>query len=381
VRKKVLVIAMLDSVHLARWLHQFSDQPIDFVLFPSSPHRRIHTQLKILLTNQNLATFNIISGMKLLALPLTLLDLLVGNRIRGQLIRILINRSKVKFDVLHAHETQHAGYLTEYALRNSKLKPQLFLSIWGSDLYWFMQFKRHRLRIADVLAITNQLIIECRRDIPFANDLGYKGQEPILSIASGGFSNDTLNQVSDALKPSERKIILIKGYMGFVGRADIALEVIYEIRAELHDYTIVIYSTDVESRSKIRQLRRNSSLNIIGHKKHTISHQGMMSLFCSARIHIGVSASDGMPGSLREAMVSGCFPIQTESSCANEWIEDGRTGFIFSLNDRDKLKKSILKSISDDILVDNAAVENQLMIKKRLNNVTSQGNLLDLYTN
>lgn len=371
---------MLDSVHLARWLHQFIDQPIDFILFPSSPHRHIHMQLKILLINQNLATFKICCGMKQLALPLTVLDLLVGNRIRGKLIRILINRSKLKFDVIHAHETQHAGYLTEYALRNSKLKPKLFLSIWGSDLYWFKQFKRHRLRIADVLAITNQLIIECRRDIPLANDLGYMGQEPLLSIASGGFNNETLKQVSDTLKPSERKIILVKGYMGFVGRADIALEVIYEIRAKLHEYTIVVYSTDLKSRSKIRQLRRNSSLNIISHKKHTIDYQGMISLFCSARIHIGVSASDGMPGSLREAMVSGCFPIQTDSSCANEWIEDGQTGFIFSLNDRDKLKHSILKSISDDILVDNAALENQLMIKKHLNNVTSQGDLIDLYT-
>ena len=45
-RSKILIIGMADSVHLARWLSQFIDQPIDFTIFPSSPHRRIHPLLK-----------------------------------------------------------------------------------------------------------------------------------------------------------------------------------------------------------------------------------------------------------------------------------------------------------------------------------------------
>ena len=34
-RRKILIIGMFDSIHLARWLSQFENEKIDFVLFPS----------------------------------------------------------------------------------------------------------------------------------------------------------------------------------------------------------------------------------------------------------------------------------------------------------------------------------------------------------
>ena len=40
--KKILIVAMADSVHTARWLRQFDSDEIEFVLFPSTPHRRVH---------------------------------------------------------------------------------------------------------------------------------------------------------------------------------------------------------------------------------------------------------------------------------------------------------------------------------------------------
>ena len=48
----VLVIGMLDSVHLSRWLSQFEDQPITFTIFPSKKFRSVHPDL-IRLVNSN----------------------------------------------------------------------------------------------------------------------------------------------------------------------------------------------------------------------------------------------------------------------------------------------------------------------------------------
>lgn len=42
----MLVVGMADSIHLARWLKLFSDEPMEIVLLPSSPSRRIHPWLK-----------------------------------------------------------------------------------------------------------------------------------------------------------------------------------------------------------------------------------------------------------------------------------------------------------------------------------------------
>jgi hypothetical protein len=42
---------MLDSIHTARWLKQFQNEDLDFMLFPSSPQRRFHPMLKALIKN------------------------------------------------------------------------------------------------------------------------------------------------------------------------------------------------------------------------------------------------------------------------------------------------------------------------------------------
>ena len=41
-RKRVLVIGMLDSIHLARWLGQFVDDEIDFAILASKKYRKLH---------------------------------------------------------------------------------------------------------------------------------------------------------------------------------------------------------------------------------------------------------------------------------------------------------------------------------------------------
>jgi hypothetical protein len=102
-RSHVLVIGMLDSIHLARWLEQFVNDNTDFVLFPSTPHRRIHRQIKALLSNKYDATFTISLAMRFLALPIGILDIFFRNKIRGRIIRRVINNQQHFFHIVHAH--------------------------------------------------------------------------------------------------------------------------------------------------------------------------------------------------------------------------------------------------------------------------------------
>ena len=102
---------MADSVHLARWLSQFVDQPIDFTLFPSSPHRRIHPKLKELIASPSNRMTIVLKPptMKWLALPLSAIDIPFNNFFRSKILRRLI--SNQVFDLVHVLELQHAGYL------------------------------------------------------------------------------------------------------------------------------------------------------------------------------------------------------------------------------------------------------------------------------
>ncbi len=147
--KKVLLVAMVDSVHTGRWISQFDGEAIEFMLFPSTPHRRVHS-----LINQRLALkvetrVRISQWMNWAALPLGIADLLCANFFRAKLLAREIN--KFQPDVIHIMETQHAGYLTDRALKTVKSKPKVILSIWGSDLFWFQRFPKHQIKIRSVL--------------------------------------------------------------------------------------------------------------------------------------------------------------------------------------------------------------------------------------
>ena len=380
-RRKVLVVAMLDSIHTARWLKLFSQNDIDFVLFPSTPNRRIHSQIKLLINTNGRSTYQIVPGMRTLALPLGIADLFLGNRIRAKILQMLINKSQIDFDVVHAHETQHAGYLTSIAIRKLNKKPKIFLSIWGSDLYWFGQFKKHRIKIRTLLEKIDQIILECERDIKFAYKLGYNGTKPILVSASGGFDAIEIDLGLRSPPPSERNVVLVKGYTGFVGRADLALKAIESISSELTDFKIIVYSTDVRTRQIIRQLRRTTNLRITSFKKHQLDHSSMLALFRESRIHIGISESDGMPGSLREAMLNGCISIQTSTSCGDEWIKHLKTGFLVSVKNHYEIIEAIRIALMDLELRDRAAEENRIIAMNHLAGNTIERKLKSLYLN
>jgi glycosyltransferase involved in cell wall biosynthesis len=351
---------MADSVHLARWLSQFIDQPIDFTLFPSSPHRHIHPILKDLITsNTNQMSVALKPTlMKRLALPLGALDIPFKNYFRSQLLRRLI--TKQNYDLIHVLELQHAGYL----LLGTKLAqnlPKVFITNWGSDIYWFQQFPRHKQKIIQLLNIASFYSAECNRDIEIVKQLGYTGQTKPVIPNSGGINLDEIPK--DPLPPSQRKKIMVKGYTGFVGRAFVALKAC-EIAAEyLHGYEVILYSASIKSRFRALKLRHLHKVHVTVLKKRT-PHSEMLKYFSESRIYIGISLSDGISTSLLEAMATGCYPIQTETSCANEWLS-ATSGSIVSAYSTDQVANELIKALSSDQVVDNAANPNECTIRDR----------------
>jgi glycosyltransferase involved in cell wall biosynthesis len=352
-RKQILVIGMADSVHLARWLSQFVDQSIDFTLFPSSPHRRIHPILKNLIasTSHQMTVTLKPPSMKWLALPLSALDIPFNNFFRSQILRRLITQQK--FDLIHVLELQHAGYL----LLGTKLAPNLpkvFITNWGSDIYWFQQFPKHKQKIIQLLNIASFYSAECQRDIEIVKQLGYTGKTMPVIPNSGGINMDEIPK--NLLPPSQRKKIMIKGYTGFVGRALIALKACELAADHLHGYEVVIYSASLKARLRALKLRHVHKVRVTILKKRTPHHE-MLKNFSEARVYIGISQSDGISTSLLEAMATGCYPIQTNTSCANEWLTT-ISGSIVMHNSVDLITNALIKAIQADDFVNQAAVLN-----------------------
>ncbi len=375
--KKVLLVAMVDSVHTGRWISQFDGEIIDFMLFPSTPHRRVHS-----LINQRLALkvetrVRISQWMNWAALPLGIADLLCANFFRAKLLAREIN--KFQPDVIHIMETQHAGYLTDRALKTVKSKPKVILSIWGSDLFWFQRFPKHRQKMSLLFPRVNILITECERDEALATKLGFVGECIYGVPASGGVDLQLFNDSRRQVLPSKRKTIAIKGYSGFVGLGPLAVRSLVPLVNELKNYEIVVYSCSYRTAQIAKQLRKQSDLNIQIKLKHSMTTKQMEDLFLSARVVVGVSLSDGLPATVKEAICTGAFPVQTNTSCAGEWLKDRISVLLVPPNNIGALSAAILRALTDDQLVDNASEVNQNIARIRMDLLIIKAKLLELY--
>jgi hypothetical protein len=372
--KKILIVAMADSVHTARWLEQFEISKDEFVLFPSSPHRRIHPKIVRLLGASSPMQISIPKGLSKTGLILAVLDKLFSNRLRGNLLRRVIN--KFEPNILHAVETQGAGYISLEALDKVEKKPFFILTLWGSDLFWFRKFDRHKLRLMSLLPLVDLLSMECERDVEIARDLGFTGSLFPPFPVTGGYEIADGPNSNVKTRTSARRIILVKGHTRFVGRGTQALHAIEELSRQLVGYQVIVYSADPKAKRLANLIAKRSGLPIKVFGRGQIAHQDLLEMFESARIYVGISLSDGISVSLQEAMVCGAFPIQTDTSCACEWIINERSGFIVSPNDHNGLVKAIRAALENDDLVDAAAEINYEVARKRLDKskVTSVSN-------
>jgi glycosyltransferase involved in cell wall biosynthesis len=105
----------------------------------------------------------------------------------------------------------------------------------------------------------------------------------------------------------------------------------------------------------------------------------MLDLFKLSRIHLGVSLSDGVPASLLESIVTGAFPIQTNTACADQWVTDGKTGLVVN-PDIDQISDAIKTALTDDLLVDQAMHLNKEVALSRLINTEVSKSISHIYS-
>lgn len=374
---KILVAGMADSIHLARWLAQFRESNFHFVIISSSPHRKVHPQILELLDSSDVnggARYEMPWVSRALSLPMWLLDRFLSDWIRGSLILWMTRRHRPKF--IHVNELQNAGYAT---LRAWKLSrgidfPPVFSTNYGSELVWFRQYPPHAKRLRKLMSISTAFSAECLRDYRLAREFGFEGLEmPLMPVAGGGRFSPPTEGVEG------RKTIAVKGYQNKWGRALTVLGVLEKHHEELAGYTVEVFSSNSSVVKKCRELQSVGKLNVICHKKGTLSHPQMMELFARSEIYIGFSMSDGISTSMIEAMANGAIPIQTCTACADEWVVTGKTGFILDPSDELGLARSILSIVSGDFDVSAARSANAEVISSRYDPSTLKQIALNQY--
>lgn len=393
-RRRILFVAMHNSPHTARWINLMADYGWDLHLFaineaaaspllsgvtlhrplrrlsprrllgrllgrrhpePACPERPIYpvpvpAKVEFLLARRHLG----------LGADGATRPLLYGPRALLRLIR------ELKPDLIHTMEFQHCAYLAAQAreLAGADGFPPWLVTNWGSDIYYFRHFDDHLGRIRRVLELADFYSCECERDVALARELGFRNQVMPVLPNTGGFDLSVVDRWHQVHPPAQRRLIMVKGYQHFAGRALTALEALEHCAPLLKGYRIVIFSPSQPVYARVTELKEWLGLDIV--VLPYAEHDAILRLFARARIYIGVSISDAISTAMLEAMAFGCFPIQTATACADEWIENGVSGFIVPPDDPATIAAAVRTALQDDALVERAAVLNHATVRARL---------------
>jgi hypothetical protein len=218
---------------------------------------------------------------------------------------------------------QGAAYCAIDVILSKRKRSKIIVTNWGSDLFYYGPQVAHSRKIRKILSNVEYYSAECIRDYELASSFGFTGEFLPCIPNAGGFifpKEDTF----ESIFKSSRNIVLIKGYGGEFGLATIAVEVIANLLAGGSSLKFHFYSVTRDVESKINNLINRYPTQVSYRpisKKYSYSEMG--NLFKSSIIHLGCSRSDGISTAFLESLVHGCYPIQTSTSCADEWVKKG----------------------------------------------------------
>lgn len=329
--RKILVIGMFDSIHLVRWLSQFKNENIDFILFPSKKFKYVNFDLLNLMNSQKNANYRfakpyfVFKYIGFIDYFLVSIFKLVRLNLKLIFLRRIIHKNI--FIYTHAIELQGAAYLYDLLPEQIQDRTSLIVTNYGSDIQYFRNIPEHQDKIRSVLSKADFYSAECQRDYEYALKLGFKGKFLPCIPNAGGFGHEIYEL--NLMPSAERNFIMAKCYGGTFGLGGLIIDALERFLQNNPDVKIVMHSVTDDLLKKSKILRSAFPNQVAIYRvRDKIPRYKILDYLAKSRIYIGASKSDGISTSFLEALCLGAFPIQTDTSCASEWIDLGFFGSI-----------------------------------------------------
>jgi hypothetical protein len=377
----ILLVGMLDSIHFARWVSQLHSTGFRFVLTGTSPYRKIRPELLEAVSGYP-ETFVIrellpkvtFAGFRVLPAIVWMSDIILRDRLRGFFLGRLID--DVKPNLVHANEAIVAGLPLERTL--GRLRGHSPKNVWvtnyGSELVARLTSRSKRKRMQSLMSKATYFSAECERDNLLARKLGFRGRTLATIPVSGGL------EVLEVLEEVTRRTIAVKGYHNSLGMGADALQKVVTFCRAHPDLGLKIVAFSCNRKTmKVARVSRRLGIDIDALPKGSLTHAQMMDLFSRSIAYVGASKSDGISTSAIEAMANGAIPIQTSSSCANEWFSDGISGFSIQTDDLEDITRALDKIFSAEFDQKRARRMNADVVKARANNPMMQNIAIESY--
>jgi len=263
---------------------------------------------------------------------------------RGRRLRATFDR--VNPDVVHALRIPYEAMAAAAACpRNVPLA----VSIWGNDLTLHASSSRVTGRFTrKVLARADVLFADCQRDIDLARDWGLRpNAQTALLPGGGGVCVDRIvagaglseRHLSELLNSDCRLIVNPRGSREYV-RNDVLLEALAMLDADLDPRVRLVFVDAVHDRALRRSIeeRALSKRAIVTGK---VPRDEVLALFVRTEIYASITAHDGTPNSLLEAMAAGAVPVCGDLPSIREWVTHGLNGFLGTSDDHRSVAEAL----------------------------------------
>ena len=283
---------------------------------------------------------------------------------------------EIKPDAVHSFEMQSCSYPI-LKIMNEYPKITWIYSCWGSDLFYYQNFKNHKVKIKKVLERIQFLHTDCNRDYLIAKKMGFNGV--FSGVSPGGSGYDLKLLETYKLPLNKRKLILVKGYENVFGKALNVLKALDLLGDEIKEFKVVVFAAH---KSVIDFVNKNK-LPYQVFEKDSLTHVETLKLMGKSKFYIGNSISDGIPNTLLEALIMDVFPIQSNpGNVTSEVITDGVNGLLINNpNDIYDIKNVLNKVLMKDstISFDSSIEINKEIAKERLDIVLNKKKVVDFY--
>jgi glycosyltransferase involved in cell wall biosynthesis len=268
-------------------------------------------------------------------------------------------------DIVHSIGLTEAGPLTAQAklLAGNKFPPWIATN-WGSSLPLFDPTSGEFREASAALASANYLLCQTQMDSSYAISVGFRGKLLPICPQGGGVDTELCSTLRKDGPASQRKVILVDGFPDWPGRALVALRAIERVAHKLEGFCVGIWRPSYEVELKAELLFQDTGIPV--HLLGDPSYEQILKRLGAARILIALHVSPAVSPLFHSALALGVLPIESHMSCADQWIVDGRTGFLVPPEDPGPVGEAILRAAMDDRLVDASARENATVAAERL---------------
>lgn len=372
---KILFISM-PSIHVIRWIENLKDTDHELYWFDILDRGNIETLNTVhQVTNWKKRKIKYINGEYFLSKKMPFLYKNITQFLEvtiGEALEKII--LEIQPDVIHSFEMQSCSYPILKTMQKFE-KIKWIYSCWGSDLYYYQNFKNHISAIQAVLKRIDFLVTDCERDHVIAKDLGFKNH--FLGVIPGG-SGFKINELEPyRLAVSERKIILVKGYEHNFGRALNVVKALEVLKEKMSSYEIVIFGAHATVKTYVKE----NKLDFKVYDRHELTHLEILNLMGKSLLYIGNSTSDGIPNTLLEAIVMGAFPIQSNpGGVTAEIIKDKLNGLLIqNPEDINELKNLITYFLNNENISVQAQTFNYNLSKDKYDYRNNKEAVIDTY--